>query len=91
LVEASLVEFFWTIFPIVVLFIIGLPRIFILYYHEVEFERDITIKITGHQWYWRYDYSILENVEFDSFMLPIEDLQLGDFRLLEVDNHIVVP
>ena len=91
LVEASIVEFIWTIFPMVVLFFIGLPRMFFLYYHEVEFERELTVKVTAHQWYWSYDYSGLENVEFDRFIIPLNELILGDFRLLEVDNRVVLP
>lgn len=73
------------------LFFIGLPSMYTLYAHEVELERDLTLKVVGHQWYWRYDYSGLSGVEFDSFIVPLGDLSLGDFRLLEVDNKVVVP
>lgn len=49
-----------------------------------------------HQWYWSYEYSDYETesgdpIEFDSYMKPESDLELGDFRLLEVDNPIVIP
>jgi cytochrome c oxidase subunit 2 len=56
----------------------------------------ITLKAIGHQWYWTYelsDYS--ENDEnsivFDSYMVPEDDLTLGQLRLLEVDNRVVLP
>ena len=51
----------------------------------------------GHQWYWSYEYSDYTTVEggeslnFDSYMIPDDDLTLGSFRLLEVDNRIVLP
>ena len=53
----------------------------------------LTIKAIGHQWYWSYEYSDYqaETLEFDSYMIPTSDLNTGDFRLLEVDNRLVVP
>lgn len=53
----------------------------------------ITIKVVGHQWYWSYEYSDYEagQVEYDSYMVPTADLEEGQFRLLEVDNRVVVP
>jgi len=91
LVEASSLEFVWTVFPMLVLVFIGFPRMFILYSHDVEAVRDLTIKVTAHQWYWRYDYSCLSGIEFDRFIVPLDELKAGEFRLLEVDNHTVVP
>jgi cytochrome c oxidase subunit 2 len=56
----------------------------------------LTVKVLGHQWYWSYEYSdfITENgdsIDFDSYMIPESDLELGQFRLLDVDNRLVVP
>ena len=56
----------------------------------------ITIKVTGHQWYWSFEYSDYETesgdpIEFDSYMVPESDLELGQYRLLAVDNPVVVP
>lgn len=56
----------------------------------------MTIKVAGHQWYWSYEYSDYitedgEALEFDSYMVPESDLELGQLRLLEVDNRVVVP
>jgi len=56
----------------------------------------ITIKVTGSQWYWSYEYSdyVTDNgdaIAFDSYMIPESDLELGQFRLLDVDNKMVVP
>nr|YP_010691055.1 cytochrome c oxidase subunit 2 [Phellinus igniarius]WBU93156.1 cytochrome c oxidase subunit 2 [Phellinus igniarius] len=49
-----------------------------------------------HQWYWSFEYSdyVTESgdpIEFDSYMIPESDLELGQFRLLDVDNRVVVP
>ena len=56
----------------------------------------ITIKATGSQWYWSYEYSDYttvngDTIAFDSYMIPESDLELGQFRLLDVDNKVVVP
>lgn len=56
----------------------------------------LTIKVVGHQWYWSYEYSDFisedgESIDFDSYMIPESDLELGQFRLLDVDNRLVIP
>lgn len=52
-------------------------------------------QVIGHQWYWSYEYSDYANGEktigFDSYMVPEDDLEPGQLRLLEVDNRMVVP
>lgn len=58
---------------------------------EIKNSYSLTLKIIGNQWYWRYDYVDFENVYFDSFIKPTSDLHIGDFRLLEVDNSVVLP
>ena len=50
----------------------------------------------GHQWYWSYQYPDFTNdegefVEFDSYIIPETDLEEGKFRMLEVDNRVVIP
>ncbi len=56
----------------------------------------ITVKAIGHQWYWSYEYSDYINqnedsLQFDSYMIPTDELNEGDLRLLEVDNRVIVP
>ena len=56
----------------------------------------MTIKVIGRQWYWSYEYSDFvndegESIEFDSYMIPENDLEEGQLRLLEVDNKVVIP
>ena len=52
--------------------------------------------MTGHQWFWSFEYSDYvtedgDSIEFDSYMIPESDLELGQFRLLDVDNKVVIP
>lgn len=51
----------------------------------------LTVKAVGHQWYWSYEYSDFSDVEFDSYIVSSGDLEVGDYRLLEVDHRMVVP
>ena len=56
----------------------------------------ITLKVIGHQWYWSYEYSDYADqdgstINFDSYMIPTADLEVGQLRLLEVDEKVVVP
>lgn len=51
----------------------------------------ITLKTTGHQWFWSYEYSDFKKIKFDSFIIPIQEINLNNFRLIEVDNRIIIP
>lgn len=51
----------------------------------------VTVKAIGHQWYWSYEYSDFKNIEFDSYITPIREMKPFNFRLLDVDNRIVIP
>lgn len=90
-IDAQEIEIVWTIIPATILIIIALPSLRILYLIDEVKSPDITIKTVGHQWYWSYEYSDFEGVDFDSYILPTTDLNPGSFRLLEVDNRIVIP
>ena len=75
---------------------ISFPSFKLLYLMDELIYSQISIKVNGHQWYWSYEYSdyvdsLGETIGFDSFMIPTEDLEYGQFRLLEVDNKIVIP
>ena len=91
--EGTVIEIVWTIIPAVILIFIAFPSLKLLYLIDETMEPSITIKAVGHQWYWSYEYSDYSDVdlEFDSYMIPTSDLELGDNRLLEVDNSLVVP
>jgi cytochrome c oxidase subunit 2 len=92
----SLLEIVWTITPSLILGIIAVPTFGLLYAMDEVVDPSITIKAVGHQWYWSYEYSDYntsdeDSLSFDSYMIPEEDLQKGELRLLEVDNRVVLP
>nr|AAT76638.1 cytochrome oxidase subunit 2 [Pelodiscus sinensis] len=89
--NAQEVEIIWTILPAIVLITIALPSLRVLYLMDEINNPYLTIKAMGHQWYWTYEYTDYENLEFDSYMIPTQDLPKGYFRLLEVDHRMVVP
>ena len=94
--HGTLIEVVWTVTPAIILLIIAVPSFSLLYAMDEIISPAITIKTLGHQWYWSYEYSDYTNnfdeaIVFDSYMIPEEDLDLGQLRLLEVDNRLVVP
>lgn len=91
LLDGQFIEIIWTVFPAFILIGIALPSLRLLYLIDEITEPALTIKTVGHQWYWRYEYSDFNDIEFDSYMVPENRLEMGDFRLLEVDNRVVLP
>ena len=91
LIEAQQIETIWTILPAIILLFLALPSLRLLYLTDEVRQPRITLKAIGHQWYWRYEYSDFADIEFDSYIIPQNELSLGDYRLLEVDNRIVLP
>nr|AII23638.1 cytochrome c oxidase subunit 2 [Babylonia areolata] len=91
LVEGQEIETIWTIVPAVILVFLALPSLRLLYLLDEVGNCSLTIKTIGHQWYWSYEYSDFSNIEFDSYMIPTDELEPGDFRLLEVDHRVVLP
>jgi cytochrome c oxidase subunit 2 len=90
--HGALIEIIWTCSPAFILIAISFPSFKLLYLMDSVIDSQITIKVNGHQWYWSYEYSdYVTPIAFDSFMVPTEDLIPGQFRLLEVDNRIVLP
>nr|UFQ31739.1 cytochrome c oxidase subunit II [Hypomecis punctinalis] len=91
LLEGQMIELIWTILPAITLIFIALPSLRLLYHLEELNNPLITLKSIGHQWYWSYEYSDFLNIEFDSYMIPSNELSMNSFRLLDVDNRIVLP
>jgi len=83
-------EVAWTIVPILILIVIAIPSFRLLYAQHSYPTPDLTIKATGHQWYWNYDYPD-QGFSFGSFMIEDGDLKPGQPRLLSVDADVVVP
>nr|YP_010463764.1 cytochrome c oxidase subunit II [Lophogaster typicus]UUL70713.1 cytochrome c oxidase subunit II [Lophogaster typicus] len=91
LMNEQTIEVIWTVFPGVILIFIAFPSLYLLYFMEELDNPMLTLKVLGHQWYWSYEYSDIKDLNFDSYMIPSEDLKDDEFRLLEVDNRMVVP
>nr|WMQ72201.1 cytochrome oxidase subunit II [Tibicinoides utahensis] len=91
LLEGQFIEFIWTLLPAVTLIFIALPSLRLLYLLDEVNKPLLTIKVVGHQWYWSYEYSDFSNIEFDSYMMSTNNLNNNEFRLIEVDNRVILP
>lgn len=87
----TLLEVVWTIVPVIILVVIAIPSLKLLYHSGRTPQADMTLKVTGHQWYWTYNYPDHGDFSFDSIPVPEGDLKPGQPRLLAVDNPLVVP
>lgn len=86
----TLLEVLWTGIPVLILVVIAVPSFKLLYYADVVVDPEITIKTTGHQWYWSYEYPD-DGLFFDAIMVEDADLEADQPRLLATDTHVVVP
>lgn len=97
LLEIQIVERIWTIIPAVILIQIALPSLLLLYILDESIDSSLTLKAIGHQWYWSYEYSDFWSLqtdsflEFDSYIIPQSELENNYFRLLDTDNHTIIP
>lgn len=91
LLHGQTIEIIWTVLPAIVLIFIALPSLRLLYLLDEINLPSLTLKTIGHQWYWRYEYSDFLNIEFDSYITPSNELNNNSFRLLDVDNRIILP
>ncbi len=90
----SPLEIAWTLIPIIILVFIGAFSLPVLFNSQEIPEADLTIKVTGNQWFWSYEY-VDDGLEFDSYMLERDELEeygySQDEYLLATDTAIVVP
>lgn len=84
-------EVVWTVVPVLILAALIAPSMRVLYASDRALDYEFTIKITGNQWYWHYDYPDHDNFGFDSYMLAEDKLKPGQKRLMDVDNPMVIP
>ena len=85
------IEVAWTVVPILILIAIAIPSFRLLYQQRDYPEADFTIKATGSQWFWTYEYPDHGDIVFDSLMKREDELEPGEPRLMAVDAPIVVP
>nr|UQJ79468.1 cytochrome c oxidase subunit II [Trigonopoma sp. BIF8638] len=91
ILDSQEIEIVWTILPAIILILIALPSLRILYLMDEINDPHVTVKAMGHQWYWSYEYTDFEDLEFDSYMVQTQDMAWGGLRLLETDHRMVVP
>lgn len=89
----TMIEVIWTVVPVLILIVIAVPSFRLLKLQLVPPQADLVIKATGHAWYWSYEYPGNEGeaFSFDANMVPDDQLQPGQPRLLATDNEVVVP
>jgi cytochrome c oxidase subunit II len=87
----TVIEVLWTVIPVLILVTIAIPSFKLMYYMDRVPDAKMTVKVTGHQWYWEYTYPDNGNIDFNSNLIAEKDLKPGQPRLLEVDNPLVVP
>ena len=90
----TVLEILWTIVPILILVVIAMPSFRLLYYGDKAQDAAMTVKVTGHQWYWSYEYPDQGNISVDSRILPEADrakLKPNEPRMLAVDQEMVIP
>jgi cytochrome c oxidase subunit 2 len=87
------IEILWTVIPVIILVVIAIPSIKLLYYMDKAVDAEMTLKITGYQWYWGYEYPDHDNIAFESIMIPDSEIDKdkGQIRLLETDNRVILP
>jgi cytochrome c oxidase subunit 2 len=95
-IHAPVLEVVWTVIPALILMALAVPSFVLLYAADEVVDPAITLKVVGHQWYWSYEYTDYttedgESLQFDSYMIPSDDLEEGQLRLLSVDNEVVLP
>ncbi len=90
----SPLEIAWTLIPIIILVFIGAFSLPVLFNSQEIPEADVTIKVTGNQWFWTYEY-VDNEFEFDSMLLERDELEAAGYSqdeyLLATDTAVVVP
>jgi cytochrome c oxidase subunit II len=87
----TVIEILWTVIPVLILVVIAIPSFKLIYYMDRVPKAAMTVKVTGHQWYWSYAYPDQGGFEFNSNLISDNELKPGQKRLLDVDNPLVVP
>jgi cytochrome c oxidase subunit II len=86
------IEVVWTVVPILILIAIAIPSFRLVYFQREIPQPDMTVKVSGHQWYWSYEYPDHDGISFDANMLTDEEAAAKQLpRLLATDYEVVVP
>lgn len=85
------IEVVWTLVPVAILIAISIPSFRLIYFSDRAVNPEMTIKVTGRQWYWDYEYPDHGNFLFSAYMLPDAEIKDPSHRLLDTDNPVVLP
>lgn len=93
--ESTLLEFLWTVIPFAILIGLAIPATKVLIAMEDTGKAEMTIKVTGYQWMWRYEY-LDHDIDFYSILsTPRDEIYNREEKnpnyLLEVNNELVLP
>nr|QTT79705.1 cytochrome c oxidase subunit II [Platyscapa corneri] len=92
MINGQFIEIVWTIIPMVFLVFLAFPSLHLLYLSDEIKNPLFSIKVIGHQWYWSYEYGDFNNKMFDSYIVNYQEANSKElFRLLDVDNYMVLP
>ena len=90
--HGTILELIWTITPALILIAIAVPSFRVLYLTDELLSANISIKVVGHQWYWSYGVDdVINALAYDAYMVSNDMLDVGQIRLLDVDNALVLP
>ncbi len=84
-------EAIWTVVPVLILAVIAFPSFKLLYFMDRAEKPEMTVKITGHQWYWSYEMPDQKVDDYVSSLVPDDKIAGDRIRLLSVDYPLVVP
>jgi cytochrome c oxidase subunit 2 len=87
----TLIEVTWIVVPTLLLAVIIIPSINLIYYEADDSNPYMTVTVTGHQWYWEYNYNAVPGLDYTSYMIPDNELKPGQLRRLSVDHPLVLP
>ena len=87
----TMIEVIWTAVPVIILVWLFIPSYNLMVTNDRVEDADMTVKVIGHQWYWSYEYPDHGNFTFDANMTFAEDLEDKSLRMMETDNHVVLP
>jgi len=91
LTHNTLVEVVWLVVPTILLAIIIVPSISLIYYEAEDSSPYMTVTVTGHQWYWEYNYQSEPGLDYTSYMIPDDKIGPNQIRRLSVDHPLVLP
>lgn len=88
-----LLEVVWTVVPVLILILIAVPSFKLLFFEARNPEPELTVKVTGYQWYWGYEYPDNGNISLTANLIPDKDIDAskGQQRLLSTDTPLVLP